>query len=169
VDPAADVASLKDQLQATFDCCGRAVRIEVLAGALSELCLMLWISAEDAWITESLLTATKEALMRMPAEKDGVHVLGSHTQPFTPQPHGFSALLALMPDKSQACWEMYRKGFCSRGSACRWQHPTRSFPINVVVATTVTVVPQEGRPSSCAAEQLSSDSTRARTCVRPTT
>jgi len=130
----AQVAGLMEQLQETFNCGPSPVKVEVLGGELSQCCVVMWIRPEDSWLTESLLTAAKEALLRISSERSGVYVLGFNGRPFTPQPNGFSGILAKMEDRSQACWEMYKQGACGRGAACRWQHPSVGFPVNVLVA-----------------------------------
>lgn len=137
----AQVSAVMEQLQATFDCCGKAIKINVLAGDTSQIRVVLWVSAEDEWQTESLLAATKEALLRAPSERTATYVLGYLERPFAPQPSGFSGVLAKMEDKSRACWETYKKGFCCKGSACRFRHPTRPVPISVVVATRAALAP----------------------------
>jgi len=130
----AQVASLMEQLQVTFNCGSAKVKVEVVGGELSPCCVVMWIRPGDSWLTESLLTAAREALLRISSERSGVYVLGFNGRPFTPQPNGFSGILAKMDDRTQACWEMYKQGSCGRGAACRWQHPTVGFPVNVLVA-----------------------------------
>jgi hypothetical protein len=132
----AQVAGLMEQLQATFNCGSRPVKVEVLGGERAQCCVVLRIRPEDSWLAESLLTAAREALLRISANDSGVYVLGFNGRPFAPQPGGFSGILAKVRDGSQACWEMYKQGACSRGASCRWQHPAVGFPVNVLVSPT---------------------------------
>lgn len=132
----AQVEGLMEQLQVTFNCGSRPVRVEVLGGERSQCCVVFRIRPEDSWLAESLLCAAKEALLRISANDSGVYVLGFNRRPFAPQPGGFSGILATVRNNSQACWEMYRRGACSRGASCRFQHPAVGFPVNVLVIPT---------------------------------
>lgn len=126
------VGHVMEQLQATLDFGVAPVKIEIHGAEMGQCCVVLWIRPADSWMTESLLIAAKEALLRV-GQSDKVFVLGYQGRPFTPQMHGFSAMLTTVEEKTQACWELFKKGFCCRGTACRWQHPAMAYPVNVAV------------------------------------
>jgi len=52
-----------------------------------------------------------------------VFLIGFAASPFTPMPMGFGVALALMPERSKACWESYSLGFCEPPSTCLKDHP----------------------------------------------
>lgn len=54
-------------------------------------------------------------------------------KPFVMQPQGFEATLAAMETKMNACWHMFKRGFCRHGAECAKQHPAVELPVRVVV------------------------------------
>lgn len=79
--------------------------------------------------------------------------MGYTASPFRAKHHGFGGVLGLMNDERQACWDIYENGCCSRGLACRWQHPMSVKRLYVVVRRSVSsqdtmVEDQEDQPQS---------------------
>lgn len=63
-------------------------------------------------------------------------------RPFLMQPQGFEATLAAMDSKTNACWHIFKRGFCRHGAECAKQHPVVQLPVRVVV--------ENGQFDSCA-------------------
>lgn len=91
------------------------------------------IKAEDAKCREEALANSKEALLKAARDSGCVHVLGHRAQPFVSTPVSFAASLGAVADESKTCWSMINQGFCRRGCACRWEHPTCQTNVNVMV------------------------------------
>lgn len=86
---------------------------------------------------EGALADAGEALLAAAGESENVYVVGYEREPFKPLHNGvgFRAQLAIVPDEALACWDLLAKGVCSRGCACKWQHP--AFTANLRVSLEV--------------------------------
>lgn len=74
-----------------------------------------------------------KALLEAAEGSENVYVVGYEKMPFIGfvDRQGFSAQLALVRDEAAACWDLLAGGYCRRGTACRWQHP--SWQVNIEV------------------------------------
>jgi hypothetical protein len=74
-----------------------------------------------------------DALLKAAEASDGVYIVGYEAMPFAAlgSRPGFSATLALVPDEANACWDLLARGYCRRGCACRWQHPSWQVTVEV--------------------------------------
>lgn len=95
--------------------------------------IIVWIRNENFDHKEKVLTTAKEHFLRAAETTTSTYVLGYCQRPFLPQPYGFVTQLAPMESESGACWETYRTGFCSFGSACRRRHPPSMMWVHVVL------------------------------------
>mmetsp|Transcript_20787 Transcript_20787/g.64950 ORF Transcript_20787/g.64950 Transcript_20787/m.64950 type:complete len:276 (-) Transcript_20787:60-887(-) len=95
--------------------------------------IMAQVQPEDMHRAEYLLKLAKEALLGTTEQSSSVKVMGYRQAPFLPLPQGFTASLGAVQDASQACYDAYGKGFCRRGCACRWEHPSCVRSVKVVV------------------------------------
>lgn len=82
---------------------------------------------------ERIQTVAKQALMDADEASECICVLGNKLQPFQPTPMGFFASLGSMNNPKKACWDVYSKGMCPRGSACLWEHPAMVEIVNLAV------------------------------------
>mmetsp|Transcript_15606 Transcript_15606/g.24854 ORF Transcript_15606/g.24854 Transcript_15606/m.24854 type:complete len:524 (+) Transcript_15606:124-1695(+) len=83
---------------------------------------------------EQVLSLAKEALLQATSHSKSVYVMGyCSPNPFTPISQGFEATLGSMENAGQACWHLYKKGFCRHDSACNKHHPTHKVPVRVLV------------------------------------
>jgi len=82
---------------------------------------------------EYLLTLAKNALFSASNNSSVAYIMGYATKPFTHKAGGFTTMIGDMQDESRVCWDFYSKGMCSRGCACKWEHPECLLPINVVI------------------------------------
>ena len=83
-----------------------------------------------------LVSQAKMGLVDAADNSDDVFVMGQDANTFM-LTHGqvaISVQLALVKDKKKACWDVLTKGFCPRGSACRWQHPVWKAPVSITIA-----------------------------------
>lgn len=83
-----------------------------------------------------LLSKARMALASASDESNDVFVIGNDGAPcmVTHGQVGMSVQLALVEDKSIACWDILTKGFCPRAHACRWQHPLWKAPLTISIA-----------------------------------
>jgi hypothetical protein len=109
-----------DQVEAVKENDGQGWTIEVTS------------KEESSPYKEYVLGLAKSALFSTTSVSDTVYILGYAAQPFVSKSQGFVAILGDMQDDTQACWDMYSKGKCSRDCVCRWQHPECYMPINVI-------------------------------------
>lgn len=91
------------------------------------------LRAEDMCFKENFLTVVKNALMEAAQLSQNVYIMGTGAKPFISKSQGFTTMLGEMADRTQACWDLYMKGCCWRGDACRWRHPQCLMPVNVVL------------------------------------
>lgn len=91
------------------------------------------VHKKNSMHAETIIGYGKDTILRMLSLSTGIYLLGCRTDPFKTKQHGFVAVLALMQDPGQACWDMYATGQCSRATHCRWQHPVRKQRIYVAV------------------------------------
>jgi hypothetical protein len=88
----------------------------------------------DDCLAEQVLTLAKEALLQATSHSKSVYVMGyCSPNPFTPLSQGFEATLGSMDNAGQACWHLYKKGFCRHDSACNKHHPAHKVPVRVLV------------------------------------
>jgi hypothetical protein len=76
-----------------------------------------------------------EALMEATTKsKYSIFVMGyASPQPYTCKTHGFDATLGAMEGAGEACWHIYKKGFCRHGDSCVRQHPLELVSVEVFV------------------------------------
>jgi hypothetical protein len=90
-------------------------------------------SADDS-LTEQVLTQAKQALLEAANHSKSVYVMGyCSPNPFTMVSQGFEATLGAMENAGQACWHLFKKGFCRHDADCCKQHPTHKVPVRVLV------------------------------------
>jgi hypothetical protein len=108
----------------------RAVAINTSRGWM----VVAYLQSAEPILMDSTLTLAKSVLLRAAEESSCTYVLGYETNPFLARPYGFVCSLVAMEDESKACWNYFRTGFCSRGCACKWQHPANSISVEVQLA-----------------------------------
>lgn len=128
------LASVRQVLASTPDVAAAEV-IPGLMGALTTISIKLLPASRTTMPGSRKSRQTcaaaiaQAALLEATNRSQHVYVLGYETKPFEDNPHGtgFSATLAVASAEweATACWDTFQKGFCPRGSACRWHHPGR--------------------------------------------
>jgi len=103
------------------------------AQGLSMVILPRWQN-DNELETERLLTIAKGALLDAASKSKNIFLMGyCSPQPFTPQAQGFEATLGVMENPKEACWHVFKKGFCRHGVDCCKQHPIYQMPVRVLV------------------------------------
>jgi hypothetical protein len=82
---------------------------------------------------ENLLGMVKSILLSHSRVSKGVYMLGYAAKPFIPRPSGCMVILGDMTVETGACWDFYSKGRCRKGCECKWEHPSCSMPIDIVI------------------------------------
>lgn len=128
------LASVRQVLASTPDVAAAEV-IPGLMGALTTISIKLLPASRTTMPGSRKARQTcaaaiaQAALLEAANRSQHVYVLGYEAKPFEDNPHGtgFSATLAVASAEweATACWDTFQKGFCPRGSACRWHHPGR--------------------------------------------
>jgi len=85
---------------------------------------------------EHIQTVAKQSLVENGGKCSCMFVLGDRCAPFQATPTGFCASLGSMRASKKACWDVYNKGVCSRGSECCWEHPFYVCTLNVMIDCT---------------------------------
>jgi len=101
------------------------------------------VIAEHSNFREHFLTLAQSAFLEASRQSKNIFVMGDGADPFIPTPNGFAAMLGEMTDQSQACWDVYKDGICSREGGCRWQHPQVLMPVRLVLKATEFPAMQE--------------------------
>jgi hypothetical protein len=110
------------------------------AGTLSTISIRLDSSTPNSMKVQSVIAASKAALLESAANSQSVYVLGYEADPFQEDGtgSGFATALATMPTawECTACWDTYSIGVCPRRKTCKWQHPGRKElqPVRVIVS-----------------------------------
>jgi hypothetical protein len=113
---------------------GFTENIEVVEKA-TDISIVVQMNGGDETLAEGILTIAKQALLEAASHSKSVYVLGYCTpNPFAMIPHGFEATLGSMENAGQACWHVFKKGFCRHDNECQKQHPTHRVPVRVVDA-----------------------------------
>jgi hypothetical protein len=110
-------------------------RVE-LCGQLDNWKIILDVRNEnDFQRAQKSLVAAQKALLQSAAESQSVYVVGYQAAPFQPTGYGsgFYSTLALVKDESLACWDLLSRGVCSRGSMCRWRHPSATCVVTFFI------------------------------------
>mmetsp|Transcript_79006 Transcript_79006/g.207407 ORF Transcript_79006/g.207407 Transcript_79006/m.207407 type:complete len:304 (+) Transcript_79006:173-1084(+) len=79
------------------------------------------------------LTLVKQALLKAAEASDNIFVSGYEAEPFQNTPLGFAVEVVMAPRPSEACWNVLKQGFCSRGCQCKWKHPVQQTTLNVLI------------------------------------
>lgn len=88
----------------------------------------------DEWQTEALLTIAKDCLLQAALSTKNIFVMGyCSPNAFPMRAQGFEASLGVMQAPSQACWHVFKKGFCRHAGDCSKQHPAIEVPVRVLV------------------------------------
>lgn len=93
--------------------------------------VVISIRPEHFAYRERILSCAKQALLQAAEQSESIYVLGYCSRPFVLTPLGFKAQFAGMEDESAACWGVFAKGSCWKGSCCTWQHPTFISDVSV--------------------------------------
>lgn len=91
----------------------------------------------DEQETDRLATIAKDALLDAASGSRCIYFMG-YTAPKSSvfRPQGFEATLGAMESARDACWHVFKKGFCRHGEDCCKQHPVCEVPIDVVIECT---------------------------------
>lgn len=87
--------------------------------------------ASGYWQFAHLQSIAKASLIKAAEESECIYVLGHRRMPFQPTQTGFVASLGSMRTDKKACWDVYDRGVCPRGSECLWEHPAFVSVLNV--------------------------------------
>jgi len=121
-----------NDVKVALEGCTRALNVEVSNQDQSWF-ISVHVVAEDLRRTEYVMRIAKEALLETTRNSSSVKVMGHRLTPFLPAPRGFMATLGAVQNESKACYDAYGKGFCHRGSGCRWQHPPCMGSVSVTI------------------------------------
>merc|ERR1719247_235714 len=98
---------------------------------------------DDRWMDEIIEHAKKS--LRKFGTKNGQRIclIGyAGDNAFKAQPMGFSASFGEIENPSNACWHIFKKGFCRHGIDCARAHPVWQVPVRVLVVGTYLDAPQ---------------------------
>lgn len=91
-------------------------------------------TAEGGQQTEQLIAIAREALLEATSKSKCIYVQGyAGPNPFTMKPQGFETTLAAMENARNACYHVFKKGFCRHGDECTKQHPVCKETVQVIV------------------------------------
>lgn len=97
------------------------------------ICVALPLSDISTHHGQVLMLAS-QALLQAARASRTVHLIGSLSKAaFTTTPLGCSAALGSVEDEEKLCWDAVAHGYCHRGRTCRWQHPSETTTVNIMV------------------------------------
>jgi len=127
------VQDVIDRARRTIEASPQVAHVEI-SGDMNGFHVVIKPLGDDEYQIESLSTLAQDALLEAAANSKCVYVMGyCAPKPFTLRPQGFEAKLAAMENASQACWHLFKKGFCRHGAECRTEHPKCEVLVNVLI------------------------------------
>jgi len=133
----ASYAVVVESARVALAACGQAVSwTEAKEGPRGWTVIAYVDSRLLAYFRDYLLAVAQQALFAATDASEKVFLLGYAACPFTPMSFGFGTALAHMPDKRQACWSSFSKGFCDNPSCCLREHPKCQVGVNVMLKPT---------------------------------
>lgn len=128
-----EVFSIVNTVMAVLVATGLVVSADIVRDA-GRITIPVVISSHDSWVAESLLSCAKQGIVESTRQACScAHLLGKCRTPLLRSRQGFQVTLGTMEDPNRACWDLYRDGWCRRGSCCHWKHPERSIQIEVAI------------------------------------
>lgn len=121
--------------QNALRCCPCVVKVENTQHAGGWAVIGTVPQAQFQQVQPSLATMQK-VMLRAAEVSANAYIIGYDAAPFAPAGpghFGFRTQLALVQDESSACWDLLSKGYCHRGCACRWQHPSWQATVDVTI------------------------------------
>lgn len=82
---------------------------------------------------QAILLSSQQALHRAVERSRGLCILGNQAMASMLTPDGFTTTLCGVRSRAAACWDLLSTGFCHRGHACYWEHPSYQVTISVQV------------------------------------
>jgi len=95
--------------------------------------IIVRVRAEDMALSDSVFLCAQETIWQTTEQSGEACLLACRTNPFKAKSNGFTTILVPLGDMSQACWDFFATGQCSRYRHCRWEHPVRKQRLCVVV------------------------------------
>jgi len=89
--------------------------------------------------TEELIDWLQEVFLKAAAYSNCIYLMGfagGGYRAFTREAQGFSAMYGAMENSRNACWHVFKKGFCKHGPDCCKEHPSCQVPVRVLVEST---------------------------------
>jgi hypothetical protein len=99
--------------------------------------IVLQVNGEEGdYLIERAVTLAKEALLDAASHSKCIYVMGySSPKPFEIRAQGFQCTLGAMENAKEACWHVFKKGYCRHEGNCCKQHPGCSVPVRVLIET----------------------------------
>jgi hypothetical protein len=97
------------------------------------------VAPEFACQTDEFLEWLEEVFLGAAQHYNGIYLMGfanGGCRAFTKEAQGFSAIYGAMDSSRNACWHVFKKGFCKHGADCGKQHPVCQVPVRVLLEKT---------------------------------
>jgi hypothetical protein len=127
------IASAVTALKACQDVQNVYVRDGGMGGATMIVANCRSTSPDASWI----FPLVKDTLLSSAENSEKTYIMGYNNRPFSNVDSlSFSFSIGSVPTAhmNTACWDTYEKGYCPRGCGCRWDHPTDSDTMKVIVS-----------------------------------
>mmetsp|Transcript_142045 Transcript_142045/g.247466 ORF Transcript_142045/g.247466 Transcript_142045/m.247466 type:complete len:461 (-) Transcript_142045:57-1439(-) len=130
-----DFAGVVERTRRDLDACEDVADVQIYEGV--QVWTIIIRPQETHGQMQELLTVSQKSLLASAAQSKCIYVMGyTGHNAFVPKPQGFQASLGAMANATNACWHVFKKGFCRHAYECCKQHPACLVPVNVFVDTT---------------------------------
>lgn len=112
------------------------VDVQVQDGGMGGTTMIAAKSSSTSPDSQLIFSMVKDAILNSASQSENTYVLGYGAQPFKNLDElSFSMSIACVPAAHQetACWDFYEKGFCHRCATCRWDHPSDTDTMRMIV------------------------------------
>lgn len=94
------------------------------------------VHGNSSSLIDEVSALVQKELLQVAKDSKSIYVLGFCTpQAFKMHSRGFNTTLVAMEHAANACWHIFKKGFCRHGADCVKQHPALNVPLQVFVET----------------------------------
>jgi len=110
--------------------------VEVIDGGMSGTTMLVAKAGCGLEDVRQVLTFAQETLLSSAERSENTYILGYNARPFhNLDSSSFSATIVRVPIGHQdtACWDTYENGTCPRCKNCRWDHPSDTDMMRVIV------------------------------------
>lgn len=134
--PPAELVAVISSAAQTIASAPDIVDVQVTSGGMGGTTTIVAQSSSSNPDPQCVFTLTKDMMLQTAEHSTNTYILGYGGNPFNNLDQlSFSANICCVPaaHENTACWDFYEKGYCPRCTTCRWDHPSETDIMRVIV------------------------------------